>query len=140
MYKVCRYIVLLFEQPSNFDTEAPMLITPDTPRNNFNLTIFNETLNLGPPLAGNFFLTGPDNSTSATTGSEASTSTSFVSPSNSGSVVSTTVGAMPSVTDAASSTTSSAASGVTKTGGWGKDWKSAVLVAGGIWMGLWLLY
>ncbi|EIM87952.1 PEBP-like protein [Stereum hirsutum FP-91666 SS1] len=137
-----RYVVLLFEQPFNFDTEAPMLITPDTPRNNFNLTIFNETLNLGPPLAGNFFLTGPDNSTttaSATTGSAASLSTSFGNPSGSGSVVSVTGGAASSVTNAASTPTNTATSGAIETIGWRKDWKNVVLVMGGVWMGVWVL-
>ncbi|OBZ76815.1 Splicing factor 3B subunit 6-like protein [Grifola frondosa] len=61
-----RYVILLFVQPSNFTTVAPNFVNASTPRNNFNLTTFSQEVGLGSPVAGNFFLTGPDNSTNTT--------------------------------------------------------------------------
>ncbi|CDO76552.1 hypothetical protein BN946_scf184982.g11 [Trametes cinnabarina] len=81
-----RYILLLFVQPVNFTTVAPQFVNSSTPVNNFNISLFAQEVGLGSPVAGNFFLTGPDaNSTSSTNGtssasSAASSSSSPASP------------------------------------------------------------
>ncbi|KAJ3775485.1 phosphatidylethanolamine-binding protein [Lentinula raphanica] len=70
-----RYVVLAFIQPADFNSTAPGLVNASTPRNNFNLTTFGEAVNLGSPIAGTYFLTGPSNSTNSS-GTSSSTSPS----------------------------------------------------------------
>ncbi|EIW61216.1 PEBP-like protein, partial [Trametes versicolor FP-101664 SS1] len=55
-----RYILLLFVQPANFTTVASQFVNASTPISNFNISLFAEQVGLGSPIAGNFFLTGPD--------------------------------------------------------------------------------
>ncbi|KAJ8486880.1 hypothetical protein ONZ51_g4547 [Trametes cubensis] len=55
-----RYTLLLFIQPSNFTTAVSSFVNSSTPVNNFNISLFAQELGLGSPIAGNFFLTGPD--------------------------------------------------------------------------------
>ncbi|OCH92150.1 PEBP-like protein [Obba rivulosa] len=78
-----RYPVLLFMQPANFSTVAPLFINASTPRSNFNLTTFAEEVGLGDPVAGNLFFTGPDNTTNTS-------ATSSAAPTSSGSSGTTT--------------------------------------------------
>ncbi|KAI0048046.1 PEBP-like protein [Auriscalpium vulgare] len=63
-----RYILLVFEQPANFTRLATPLVNASTVRTNFNITVFANMTGLGLPIAGNFFLTGPENSTANGTG------------------------------------------------------------------------
>ncbi|KAL0949313.1 hypothetical protein HGRIS_009389 [Hohenbuehelia grisea] len=59
-----RYIVLVFAQPPTFEDDSRAIVNSSTPRQNFNITAFAQTAQLGSPIAGNFFFTGPgDNST-----------------------------------------------------------------------------
>ena len=44
-----------------------MLVNSSTPRNNFNITTFAQAVDLGDPIAGNFFLVGPMDDTSTST-------------------------------------------------------------------------
>lgn len=69
-----RYILLLFAQPANFTVDAIAgVLNTSTPISNFNISAFAEQTGLGSPLAGNFFLTGPDaNSTSTASGATGS--------------------------------------------------------------------
>lgn len=55
-----RYVILLFVQPTNFDTVARNFVAPSTPRPNFDLATFVEEAGLGAPIAGTFFLTRAD--------------------------------------------------------------------------------
>ncbi|KAG9218869.1 hypothetical protein CCMSSC00406_0001017 [Pleurotus cornucopiae] len=68
-----RYVILLFNQSANFDTNAPPLVNASTPRTNFNISMFASALQLGTPIAGTFFLTGPDNSSTASGAAPSST-------------------------------------------------------------------
>ncbi|KDR83914.1 hypothetical protein GALMADRAFT_55557 [Galerina marginata CBS 339.88] len=54
-----RYVLLVFNQPDTFDTDAPMFINASAPRNNFNVASFAQNVSLGNPIAGNYFLVGP---------------------------------------------------------------------------------
>ncbi|KAI0750957.1 phosphatidylethanolamine-binding protein [Daedaleopsis nitida] len=74
-----RYILLLFVQPANFSDVVPSILNASTPISNFNISAFAEQTGLGSPIAGNFFLTGPDanstaaaNSSSTASGSQSS--------------------------------------------------------------------
>ncbi|KAF8812284.1 PEBP-like protein [Phlegmacium glaucopus] len=81
-----RYPVLLFNQPSNFNTVAPTLVNASTPRTSFNLSSFVQAVKLGDPLAGNYFLVGPANtSTSATQTNPSQTSVPSASATSNGS-------------------------------------------------------
>ncbi|KAH9899719.1 phosphatidylethanolamine-binding protein [Cubamyces lactineus] len=72
-----RYTLLLFIQPSNFTTAVSSFVNSTTPVNNFNISLFAQELGLGSPIAGNFFLTGPDaNSTNSTGTNSTSNGTS----------------------------------------------------------------
>ncbi|KAI0660835.1 phosphatidylethanolamine-binding protein [Cubamyces menziesii] len=72
-----RYTLLLFIQPSNFTTAVSSFVNSSTPVNNFNISLFAQELGLGSPIAGNFFLTGPDaNSTNGTSTNTTSNGTS----------------------------------------------------------------
>ncbi|CAL1701183.1 unnamed protein product [Somion occarium] len=64
-----RYVILLFTQPPTFNVTASTLVNASTPRTNFNLTAFGQAVGLGSPVAGNFFFTGPSDSTGTTSGS-----------------------------------------------------------------------
>ncbi|TFK43685.1 phosphatidylethanolamine-binding protein [Crucibulum laeve] len=79
-----RYVLVVFNQPSDFDTMASTFVNSSTPRNNFNLTTFAGEVGLGNPVAGNYFLVGPDNSSTSATAS------SQPMPNTSGSVVTST--------------------------------------------------
>ncbi|KAJ3993530.1 phosphatidylethanolamine-binding protein [Lentinula boryana] len=84
-----RYVILAFIQPADFNSTAPKLVNASTPRNNFNLTTFGEAVNLGSPIAGTYFLTGPSsNSTNS------SATTSSTSPSSSSSSTATSSGSL----------------------------------------------
>ncbi|KAI0638337.1 phosphatidylethanolamine-binding protein [Trametes polyzona] len=64
-----RYTLLLFVQPANFTAVASRFVNASTPISNFNISLFAQEVGLGSPIAGNFFLTGPDsNSTNSTSG------------------------------------------------------------------------
>ncbi|TFK94650.1 PEBP-like protein [Polyporus arcularius HHB13444] len=79
-----RYILLLFAQPANFSSVVTGIVNSSTPISNFNISAFAEQLGLGSPLAGNFFLTGPDaNSTGNGTASSAASSSTSTSPAGS---------------------------------------------------------
>ncbi|KAI0720274.1 phosphatidylethanolamine-binding protein [Cerioporus squamosus] len=78
-----RYILLLFAQPSNFSSVVPGVVNSSTPISNFNISAFAEQLGLGSPLAGNFFLTGPDTNSTGTNSSGNSTASSAASSSSS---------------------------------------------------------
>ncbi|KAI9056532.1 PEBP-like protein [Trametes sanguinea] len=78
-----RYILLLFVQPANFTTVAPQFVNSSTPVNNFNISLFAQEVGLGSPIAGNFFLTGPDaNSTNSSTNSTSTASGAASSSTN----------------------------------------------------------
>ncbi|KAJ8515227.1 hypothetical protein ONZ45_g7314 [Pleurotus djamor] len=68
-----RYVILVFNQSSAFMENAPPFVAATPDRLNFNLTQFVESVQLGTPIAGNFFFTAPDNSTSTSTSTAAST-------------------------------------------------------------------
>ncbi|KAK1231825.1 hypothetical protein PQX77_005039 [Marasmius sp. AFHP31] len=70
-----RYVVVVFNQPTDFDTVAQRLVNASTPRTNFNLTTFSRDVGMGNPIAGNFFLTGPN-------GTNGTTNTNGTSPSS----------------------------------------------------------
>ncbi|KAI0775962.1 phosphatidylethanolamine-binding protein [Trametes elegans] len=79
-----RYTLLLFVQPANFTTVAPKFVNASTPINNFNISLFAQEVGLGSPVAGNFFLTGPDaNSGASTNGTNSTNSTNSTSSTNS---------------------------------------------------------
>ncbi|OSD04396.1 PEBP-like protein [Trametes coccinea BRFM310] len=81
-----RYILLLFVQPANFTTVAPQFVNSSTPISNFNISLFAQEVGLGSPIAGNFFLTGPDaNSTNSTnsTSTASGAASSSTSPASS---------------------------------------------------------
>ncbi|KAF9568956.1 PEBP-like protein [Agrocybe pediades] len=60
-----RYVLLVFDQPDNFDTDGPTFVNSTTPRTNFNISVFAQEVALGAPIAGNYFLVGPMNSSSS---------------------------------------------------------------------------
>jgi len=66
-----RYVLVVYNQPSDFTDTARALVNASTPRNNFNLTTFAASANLSNPLAGNFFFVGPSNSTTSASGTSA---------------------------------------------------------------------
>ncbi|KAL1944310.1 hypothetical protein VTO73DRAFT_3495 [Trametes versicolor] len=71
-----RYILLLFVQPANFTTVASQFVNASTPISNFNISLFAEQVGLGSPIAGNFFLTGPDANSTATNGTNTTSTVS----------------------------------------------------------------
>ncbi|PFH51380.1 hypothetical protein AMATHDRAFT_142692 [Amanita thiersii Skay4041] len=60
-------VKFVYVQPPDFNQTAPTLVNASTPILNFNLTTFAEAANLSDPIAGNFFLVGPDDSNSSST-------------------------------------------------------------------------
>ncbi|KAI0272567.1 phosphatidylethanolamine-binding protein [Gloeopeniophorella convolvens] len=86
-----RYTLLLFVQPDGFLDAAAALVNSSTPITNFNISSFASQTGLGAPIAGNFFLTGPDTSTNTTTSGNSTSGSS-----GSGSAASTSSGARPS--------------------------------------------
>ncbi|KAF8165496.1 phosphatidylethanolamine-binding protein [Crassisporium funariophilum] len=60
-----RYVLLVFNQPDAFDTDAPSFVNATTQRNNFNISMFAQDVNLGNAVAGNYFLVGPASNSSA---------------------------------------------------------------------------
>ncbi|PIL34837.1 hypothetical protein GSI_02624 [Ganoderma sinense ZZ0214-1] len=58
-----RFILLLFAQPTNFSQVVQGIVNASTPRNGFNISAFAMQTALGSPVGGNFFLTGPDDTT-----------------------------------------------------------------------------
>ncbi|KAF8827004.1 hypothetical protein HHX47_DHR5000844 [Lentinula edodes] len=79
-----RYVILAFIQPADFNSTGPELVNASTPRNNFNLTTFGEAVNLGAPIAGTYFLTGPSSNSSASSTSPASSTSSAATSSGVG--------------------------------------------------------
>ncbi|KAI0675780.1 phosphatidylethanolamine-binding protein [Trametes maxima] len=68
-----RYVLLLFVQPSGFSVAASALVNASTPILNFNISRFAAETGLEGPIAGTYFLTGPDgNATSGTSTASAS--------------------------------------------------------------------
>ncbi|KAJ7240357.1 phosphatidylethanolamine-binding protein [Mycena haematopus] len=76
-----RYMVLVYVQFEDFASKAPLILNASTPRTNFNMTAFSDELGLGAPFAGTFFLTGPDVTTTSSSGSSPA-----ATPKNSGAV------------------------------------------------------
>ncbi|EIM81695.1 PEBP-like protein, partial [Stereum hirsutum FP-91666 SS1] len=64
-----RYVFLLFSQPEDFNNQT--LVNSTTPVNNFNISAFAETLEMGNPLGGTFILVGPDPNTTASSNAAA---------------------------------------------------------------------
>ncbi|PIL37295.1 hypothetical protein GSI_00988 [Ganoderma sinense ZZ0214-1] len=96
-----RYILLLFVQPANFSQVVPGIVNASTPISGFNISTFAAQTGLGSPVAGNFFLTGPDNTTTTTVGpsaasAAASTATSPSASTPSSASASTAAGATSS--------------------------------------------
>ncbi|KAG5728062.1 OV-16 antigen [Termitomyces sp. T112] len=56
-----RYIFLMFNQPTNFNSQT--LVTPTTSIELFNISAFAAATGLGDPIAGTFMLVGPDPTT-----------------------------------------------------------------------------
>jgi len=79
-----RYVVLVYVQPDNFNTTALAFfngtIGPQASfRNKFNITNFATNTSLGNPIAGNFFLVGPGNTTASPVPSNTSPSATIFS-------------------------------------------------------------
>ncbi|KAJ3790229.1 PEBP-like protein [Lentinula aff. detonsa] len=55
-----RYVFLVFEQSDDFSSQT--LVTPDTSRDNFNISAFAAATGLGSPLAGTYMEVNPVNS------------------------------------------------------------------------------
>ena len=55
-----RYTPLVFVQLSNFSQVVPGFVNAFTLFANFNISQFAAQMGLGSPIAGNYFLTGPD--------------------------------------------------------------------------------
>ncbi|KAF8204790.1 phosphatidylethanolamine-binding protein [Pholiota molesta] len=70
-----RYVVLVFDQPDGFDTTASMFVNATTPRTNFSASDFVMETNLGSPIAGTYFLVGPDDSSSTSSTTDTNTDT-----------------------------------------------------------------
>jgi phosphatidylethanolamine-binding protein len=68
-----RYTILVYLQPqnANFVQVASELVNSTTPVVGFNLSSFAAALSLGDPIAGTFFMTGPDGVAGNTSGSGA---------------------------------------------------------------------
>ncbi|KAG6825385.1 hypothetical protein H0H92_003857, partial [Tricholoma furcatifolium] len=79
-----RYVVLVYNQPDNFATVASPVVNASTPRFGFNLAMFSTATNLTSPIAGNYFLVGPNNDAmNITSSGPTSTSLSIGIPSTS---------------------------------------------------------
>lgn len=52
----------MYTQPPGFSDDVQAVVNATTQRTSFNVSAFADTLGLGNPIAGNFFLTGPSNS------------------------------------------------------------------------------
>ena len=70
--RICtlRYTLLLFDQPATFAAAVPRFVNASSPITGFDVRAFAKALDLGAPIAGNFFLTGPvggSNSSSTST-------------------------------------------------------------------------
>ncbi|KAL0955848.1 hypothetical protein HGRIS_002050 [Hohenbuehelia grisea] len=61
-----RYTILLYRQPSAFESNAAKLVNSTTTPLNWNLTAFASAVHLGNPVAGNFFFTKADDSANGT--------------------------------------------------------------------------
>ncbi|PPR04058.1 hypothetical protein CVT24_010633 [Panaeolus cyanescens] len=62
-----RYIVLVYNQSTNFDTDAPSMFSSSTSQSSFDISTFAQSLGLGDPVAGNFFIVGSSNATNSAT-------------------------------------------------------------------------
>ncbi|KAJ7366268.1 PEBP-like protein [Mycena albidolilacea] len=69
-----RYLVLAYVQPDDFASKVSSILNATTPRTNFNVTAFSNTLGLGAPFAGTFFITGPDSTPTSSAPSSAASS------------------------------------------------------------------
>ncbi|KAI0335622.1 PEBP-like protein [Cubamyces sp. BRFM 1775] len=93
-----RYTLLLFIQPANFTTAVSSFVNSSTPVNNFNISLLAQELGLGSPIAGNFFLTGPDaNSTNGTSTNSTANGTSTAGSPASSNTTSASLGNADSV-------------------------------------------
>ncbi|KAJ6539557.1 phosphatidylethanolamine-binding protein [Mycena capillaripes] len=70
-----RYMVLVYVQSADFASKVPSILNSSTPRTNFNMTAFSDALGLGSPIAGIFFFTGPDTTTTPSQSGPGSSST-----------------------------------------------------------------
>jgi phosphatidylethanolamine-binding protein len=82
-----RYIVVVYSQPQGFDASATPLVNASTPRTNFNLSMFAQSVGLGNPIAGNFFLTGPSSNGSGSGDASQTGSAGSPAPTNGASSV-----------------------------------------------------
>lgn len=93
-FQITRYVLLVYSEPPNFQAgldryfagRGDVTIPWSPARLGFNVTDFAARMNLGEPLAGNFFLTGPDsetavNQTATNTTSTPATTSGRASPS-----------------------------------------------------------
>ena len=69
-------------QPDNFSQVAPAFVNSSTAISNFNISLFASEVGLGDPVAGNFFFTGPDASSVASSSSSAASSSGTASSGN----------------------------------------------------------
>ncbi|KAJ7846894.1 PEBP-like protein [Mycena olivaceomarginata] len=60
--------------PDDFASKVSSILNATTPRTNFNVTAFSNTLGLGAPFAGTFFITGPDSTPTSSAPSSAASS------------------------------------------------------------------
>ena len=72
-----RYTLMLFVEPSDFTTATHSFVNASVAPLNFNVSTFAQEVGLGSPVAGTYFLTGPESSSSA---SASSTSPGSASP------------------------------------------------------------
>lgn len=61
------YVVLVYNQSTTFDTNAPSMFSSSSSQSSFDIATFAQSLGLGDPVAGNFFLVGSSNATSSAT-------------------------------------------------------------------------
>ncbi|KAF9006537.1 phosphatidylethanolamine-binding protein [Cyathus striatus] len=111
-----RYVLLIFAEPADFDTVAFTFVNSSTPRTNFNLTVFATSVGLDSPIAGNFFLVGPSNSSDSSSSIISSAASSAIVPLSTASS-SASLSALPtsSPTSANTSPTTSTSAGHEKT-------------------------
>jgi hypothetical protein len=71
--------VLVYSQSEDFTSNVPLILNASTPRTNFNMTAFADALGLGAPVAGTFFFTGPNGTTTASGSSATGTPSGAIS-------------------------------------------------------------
>jgi len=78
-----RYVLLVFQQPANFDSLGPQFINgsqDSTARLNFNVSNFALETGLGSPIAGTLFMVAPASNSTNTTNTTSSSSSASGSP------------------------------------------------------------